>query len=49
MIKYYISFLNLSFKVQTANANLIGFDKNKICEFLYGKKNFKNGAFIASS
>ena len=35
--------------LQTANANLIGFDKNKICEFLYGKKNFKNGAFIASS
>ena len=35
--------------LQTANANLIGFEKNKICEFLYGKKNFKNGAFIASS
>ena len=35
--------------LQTANANLIGFEKNNICEFLYGKKNFKNGAFIASS
>ncbi len=35
--------------IQTANANLIGFEKNNICEFLYGKKNFKNGAFIASS
>ena len=28
---------------------LLGFEKNDICEFLYGKKNFKNGAFIASS
>ena len=35
--------------LQTADASLIGFEKNNICEFLYGKKNFKNGAFIASS
>ena len=35
--------------LQTANANLIGFENKDICEFLYGKKNFKNGAFIASS
>ena len=32
-----------------SDASLIGFEKNNICEFLYGKKNFKNGAFIASS
>ena len=35
--------------LQTANANLIGFQNNDICEFLYGKRNFRNGAFIASS
>ena len=35
--------------IQTANANLIGFENNGICKFLYGKKNFRNGAFIAYS
>ena len=35
--------------LQTANAKLISFKDNDICEFLYGKKNFKNGAFIAYS
>ena len=35
--------------LQTANAKLISLEKNDICEFLYGKKNFKNGAFIAYS
>ena len=35
--------------LQTANADLIGFKNNDICEFSYGKKKFKNGAFIASS
>ena len=35
--------------LQTANAELIGFENNDICEFLYGKRNFKNGSFIAYS
>ena len=35
--------------LQTANAKLISLEKNDIFEFLYGKKNFKNGAFIAFS
>ena len=35
--------------LQTANAKLISFENNDIREFMYGKKNFKNGAFIASS
>ena len=35
--------------IQTSNANLIGFENNDICKFLYGKKNFRNGAFIAYS
>lgn len=35
--------------LKTANADLMSLENKKISKFLYGKKNFKNGAFIAYS
>ena len=35
--------------LKTANADLMSIENKKMTKFLYGKKNFKNGAFIAYS